>query len=295
MRLAWSLGGNLHGASPDLDFAARAMSRIDMVVHLHTTLNSGHAWGRGRETIVLPVQARDEESQRTTQESMFNFVRLSEGGTPRHEGPRSEVDVITAVAEKVLDDDAPLDIESLRRHERIREAIAMTIPGYQLIGDIDETREEFQIEGRTLHAPGFATPSGRAKMHAIDLPEPIGTGDGELRLMTVRSEGQFNTVVYEDHDLYRGQERRDVIMVNEGDLARLGVAVDDRVTVHGPAGEMPGILVRTIDIPPGNAVMYFPEANVLIPKVADERSRTPAYKNVVVRVLGEEGTEGLRE
>ena len=30
--------------------------------------------------------------------------------------------------------------------------------------------------------------------------------------MTVRSEGQFNTVVYEDYDLYRGVDRRDVIL-----------------------------------------------------------------------------------
>ena len=27
--------------------------------------------------------------------------------------------------------------------------------------------------------------------------------------MTLRSEGQFNTVVYEEEDRYRGQERRD--------------------------------------------------------------------------------------
>ena len=31
--------------------------------------------------------------------------------------------------------------------------------------------------------------------------------------MTVRSEGQFNTVVYEEEDIYRAQERRDVILM----------------------------------------------------------------------------------
>ncbi len=34
--------------------------------------------------------------------------------------------------------------------------------------------------------------------------------------MTVRSEGQFNTVVYEEEDIYRGQDRRDVILMNRG-------------------------------------------------------------------------------
>ncbi len=40
--------------------------------------------------------------------------------------------------------------------------------------------------------------------------------------MTVRSEGQFNTVVYEEEDLYRGQERRDLILMHPEDLSRLG-------------------------------------------------------------------------
>ncbi|MFO0972495.1 MAG: hypothetical protein U1A27_03515 [Phycisphaerae bacterium] len=46
--------------------------------------------GQARETLVLPVAARDEEAQPTTQESMFNFVRLSDGGPARLRDARSE-------------------------------------------------------------------------------------------------------------------------------------------------------------------------------------------------------------
>ncbi len=67
--------------------------------YLSTTLNTGHAHGLASETIILPVLARDEEPQPTTQESMFNYVRLSDGGPRRHEGPRSEVDVIASIAD----------------------------------------------------------------------------------------------------------------------------------------------------------------------------------------------------
>ena len=67
---------------------------VPLVVQLSTTTNTGHCCGLGRETLVLPVLARDEESQPTTQESMFNFVRVSDGGPARHEGPRSEVDLV---------------------------------------------------------------------------------------------------------------------------------------------------------------------------------------------------------
>src|SRR5262249_36218695 len=85
MRAAPGLGGNLFGSNPDATFAARALAKLDLITYLSTTLNTGHAWGRARETLVLPVLARDEEPEATTQESMFNFVRLSDGGRPRHQ------------------------------------------------------------------------------------------------------------------------------------------------------------------------------------------------------------------
>lgn len=109
----------------------------------------------------------------------------------------------------------------------------------------------------------------------------------EFRLMTLRSEGQFNTVVYEDHDLYRGQDRRDVILMNPADMARLRLARDDRVTVAGPAGRMTGVRVRPFEIRAGNAAMYYPEANVLVPATADLESRTPAFKHVRITLTRE--------
>lgn len=282
VRFALCLGGNLYGANPDSVFSNRALGKIDMLVYMSTTLNTGHAWGRGRETLVLPVLARDEEPQSTTQESMFNFVRLSDGGQPRHQGPRPEVTVIADIGEAILGD-RPFDWGEMRRYGRIRQVISKVIPGWAAIGDIDQTRAEFHIEGRTLHEPEFRTESGRARFHPIEIPALAG-GNGDLRLMTVRSEGQFNTVVYENEDLYRGQERRDVIMLNEADITRLGLRRDQMVTVRSRTGAMDRILVRPIDITPGNAVMYYPEANVLIDRTVDPDSRTPAFKSSLITI-----------
>jgi anaerobic selenocysteine-containing dehydrogenase len=100
----------------------------------------------------------------------------------------------------------------------------------------------------------------------------------------MRSEGQFNTVVYEEHDIYRGQERRDVILMNRADINRLGLKVDQPVSVRSSAGKVPSVLVRPFEIPPGNCAMYYPEANVLIPRIADPQSRTPAFKSAAVMV-----------
>jgi len=40
--------------------------------------------------------------------------------------------------------------------------------------------------------------------------------------------------------------------------------------------------VRPFDIRPGNALAYYPEANVLVPRDVDPESRTPAFMSVLV-------------
>lgn len=77
------MGGNLYEASPDTRWSRAALERIGFKLFLTTTLNRGHvACNDGGEVLVLPVTARDEEWQPTTQESMFSFVRLSDGALP---------------------------------------------------------------------------------------------------------------------------------------------------------------------------------------------------------------------
>lgn len=280
---AWCLGGNLFGASPDAQSTARAFGRLASVVYLTTTLNTGHAWGRAGETIILPVRARDEEDQSTTQESMFNFVRLSDGGPPRYDGPRGEVEVIAALADGALGNTGPMDWKALSRHRNIRQMIAAVIPGYEAIATIDETGREFQIPGRTYRQPRFPTPTGRARFRIVKIPRRERPG-GTLRLMTLRSEGQFNTVVYEDEDVYRQQDRRDVILMNPADMAQRGLRENQPVIVRSSSGAMHGMQARAFNIRAGNAAMYFPEANVLVGAAADPESGTPAFKSISVTV-----------
>ncbi|MFO1063330.1 MAG: molybdopterin dinucleotide binding domain-containing protein [Pirellulales bacterium] len=279
------LGGNLYGSNPDAQYARDALSRMQMTVMLNTTMNTGHVHGLAEETIVLPVLARDEEPQPTTQESMFNFVRLSDGGPSRLPGPRSEIQVIADLGEKLLGDTTPVNWKSMQQGTTIREWISQTVPGYDAVKDIDKTKKEFQIPGRTFHAPKFATPDGKAVFHTHALPDLVGRGENELRLMTIRSEGQFNTVVYEEEDLYRGQERRDLILMNPDDITRFGLEKDQPVIVKSSVGEIRGFLARAYDnVKAGNALMYYPEANELVPRTLDPRSKTPAFKAVVVTI-----------
>ncbi|HXQ21480.1 MAG TPA: FdhF/YdeP family oxidoreductase [Candidatus Acidoferrales bacterium] len=277
------LGGNLFAATPDRTWAGQALRKIGVTVSVTTKLNEGHIHGRGRTCLILPALARDEERQCTTQESMFNFVRLSDGGAPAgSDEMRPEVEIIATLAGMVLPP-GPVDFSRLRDHAAIRAAIAAVVPGYAAIGEIDRSKAEFQIAGRTLHAPAFGTASGKAWASVTPVPDfPLAAG--EYRLMTLRSEGQFNTVVYEDEDIYRGNERRDVVMMNETDARTLGLRRDQRVQVVNDTGRM-AALVRFAPLPRGNLAMYYPEANVLIPRRIDPLSGTPVFKSTAATIV----------
>jgi anaerobic selenocysteine-containing dehydrogenase len=273
MKYAMCLGGNLAMANPNTTFSQKAMSKIDLVSYMSTKLNQGHFVGRGAETIIFPVLARDEESQITTQESMFNFVRRSSGGTPRHKGPRSEVDVLVSIAEKGI---GTIEWSRYRDHSVVRELIAKCLRGFK-------TKKEHQIEGRTFHEPKFSTTTGKAQAHVIALHAPAEISSNQLRLMTIRSEGQFNTVVYEEEDVFRKQTRRDVVLMNEQDISAFGVQVDSFVTVAGPSGTLV-VQVKAYPIAKGNCAMYYPEANILLSTKVDDESKTPFFKGEVVAI-----------
>ena len=277
----------MYGSNPDATFAHESVANLDQLVYLSTTLNTGHAHGLAKETIILPVLARDEEPEPTTQESMFNYVRLSDGGSQRFLGARSEIDVISTLAEGVVGIDGPIDWREWMHTETIRSAIGRIVPGYEAISTIGSTKKEFHIEGRTFHSTAFPMPDGRARFHMHTLPSAIdSSGINTLRLMTIRSEGQFNTVVYEDDDVYRGIRGRDVILLHPTDAKKIGLQPEDTVRISGPGGEMEPVRVKLFEnIRAGSAAMYFPEANAVLSRHVDPLSRTPAFKGARISII----------
>ncbi len=282
IRAAILLGGNLFASNPDREWAARALQNIPLTAYISTKLNEGHIRGRGGTTLILPALARDEESQPTTQESMFNFIRLSEGGLPSVEGDmRSEVEILAALAERVLPQ-GRFDWKAFTSHKRLRAEIAGCVPGYNPLSELDQTKTEFQLEGRTFHEPVFGTPDGKAHFHVTPLPE-FSVEANEFRLTTLRSEGQFNSVVYEEYDLYRGNDRRDVVMISESDARRLSIGEGELLRVETEVGALE-VHAAIVDITPGSIAMYYPEANALVPRRIDSRSKTPAFKSIRARI-----------
>ncbi|OGT73587.1 MAG: histidine kinase [Gammaproteobacteria bacterium RIFCSPLOWO2_02_FULL_57_10] len=281
--LAFLLGGNLFAANPDATFADKALAAIPFKVLINSTLNLSHVHGIGEESIVLPIRVRDEETQATTQESMFNFVRLSDGGFERVEGLRSEVEIISGIAARVI---APeiLDFNVFSEHREIRRAIARIIPGFRQLDEIDESKQEFHIEGRALTEPVFPTADGRGafRVPTIDRSSTAMKMPMEFTLTSVRSEGQFNTIIYTDNDVYRGQSERNIILMHPEDMEDAGLKTDMLVTLSNMTGVMKNLKVKPFDIRRGNLMTYFPEANVLVPQTSDPRSLTPAFKSTRV-------------
>lgn len=284
------MGGNLFGASPDSKWAQSALNQVDFKVYLTTTLNTGHVHGvEDGEVLILPVTARDEEWQPTTQESMFNYVRLSDGGIERLDNVRPEVEILTDIATKIVLSNS-IDFSLFKQHKHIREVIARCVPGMEQLEDIDVAKREFHVQGRLLHSPEFKTNSGLAKFvtHATDSSTSMVKGaeqENRFTLTTIRSEGQFNTIIYEEKDSYRQVEDRWTVLMNKEDMQSLNISEKSKVSLCSETGEMRDLKVKSFDLPKGNLMAYYPEANILVGKGADPRSKTPAFKSVPVTLI----------
>ena len=275
------MGGNLYAATPDTKWATEALERIGFKLFMTTTLNQGHVNGLGSgDVLILPVTARDEEWEPTTQESMFNFVRLSDGGIDRLNNVRPESVILAELASRLLGNQQ-IDFKVFGQHRELRKAIAEIVPGMEALADIDIAKREFHIQNRIIHSPDFNTPDGKANFVTHSLPEPVKS---DLVLSTMRSEGQFNSIIYEEQDTYRGTKTRWSILMNEDDMKRLGIEAEAKADVTSQNGTMKGVTVYPFGLPQGSVLAYYPEANRLTSIAVDPRSKTPAFKSVSVTV-----------
>jgi molybdopterin-dependent oxidoreductase alpha subunit len=293
--VACIVGGNLWAATPDSRWAASAMNRIGLRIHLTTTLNRGHLHGINGDLLILPVAARDEEQQSTTQESMFNYVRLSDGGIHRLANVRSEVAILAELGARLLPG-APIDFARYANHDTLREAIAKTVPGMEELRDIGVAKKEFHVRGRLLHSPEFRRDSGKAHFRVQALPDSNPQGESfPFLLASIRSEGQFNSIIYEETDSYRYNADRWSVLVSPDDLQRLGLLAGERVDIHSADGEMRGLKIQPFDLPPGNLMAYYPEANVLTDRSRDPRSQTPRFKSIPVALTRSADPQSARQ
>ena len=298
----FSLGGNFQMAMSDTRFIAEGMRKTRLTVRIGTKLNRADLV-TGRRAIILPCLGRTERDQSgdappriTSCENSMGVVQASAGRhdpvvNPADGSPvRGEVRILCEIAAALHGDGSPVPWSDWAKdYDQIRDAIARVIPG------CDDYNRRCREPGGFYLPNGprerrFTTPDGRAHF-TVNRITPRRAAGGQLTMTTVRSHDQFNTTIYGLDDRYRGLSRdRRVVMMHADDLRDRGIRDGQRVDVEGPdSGGRPrrlaGYTAVAYDVPAGSAVMYYPEANALIPiDSTDASSNCPSFKHTPIRV-----------
>jgi molybdopterin-dependent oxidoreductase alpha subunit len=301
------LGGNFVRAIPDRARMEPAWRRMRLTVNIATKLNRSHLLP-GAVSYILPVLGRietDEQAsgpQSISMEDSTGCIHGSRGvRAPASPHLISEVRLVAELAKATLpaNEKTPWD-DWTNDYALIRKSIGETYPAIFF----DYERRMWEPGGFQRPLPArhreWKTKTGKANfVTPEDLdedPDMPGCGPDTLRMMTLRSNDQFNTTVYGYDDRFRGiKGTRDVLLMNQADIVRLGLRAGGIVRVETVSRdnilrELGGLTVVPYNIPPGCVGAYYPEANVLLPiwhyAVG---SKTPAAKSIPVVVHRQDG------
>ena len=291
------LGGNFAVAMPDHENGFPAMGKLDLSVHVGTKLNRTHLLV-GKETFIFPCLGRTELDmqatgrQSITVEDSMSMVHASSGKLkPASPLLRSEPAIVAGLAKATLPETRVDWLTLVEDYDRIRDLIEQTIPGFENYNARIRVPGGFRMPLPPTQRI-WPTATGKAMFSVFDGVQENASGEGEhvLRLITLRSHDQYNTTIYALDDRYRGVfGRRDVLFMNEEDMAQSGLEHGDRVDIEtalpGSVQRLEDITVVAYNIAPGSVGAYYPEANVLVPlDYLDKDSGTPSYKSVPVRI-----------
>jgi molybdopterin-dependent oxidoreductase alpha subunit len=303
-----SLGGNLVRAVPDQARMEKAWATQELTVMVSTKLNRSHLFP-GKAAYILPCLGRMELDaqaggiQSVSTEDSFSMINGSTGHQPPvSDSVKSELAIVTGIAKAALAPDAQLKWDAWTGdYGLVRDLIERTYP--------DDFRDFNQrmfepggfYRGNGAHQRIWKTDSGKAVFTSPGRLDSIGFKDapGRYRLITLRSNDQFNTTIYGYSDRFRGIEgTRDVLMMNPDDIAQAGLTNGQRVRMHtdvddGQLRELGGLVLTAYKIPRGTVAGYYPECNVLVPiGHHDQLSKTPASKSVPVKITADDALDG---
>ncbi|MDC3724389.1 FdhF/YdeP family oxidoreductase [Rhodococcus sp. Rp3] len=296
VRFFLGLGGNFVQSAPDTGVTAEAMSGIDMTVHISTKPNRSHLVC-GRTALILPTLGRTDKDvqvsgpQFVSVEDTTCAVHASRGPLkPPSDHVRSEVAIITGIAEATIGDRYGIDWKAMRDdYANIRSRISRVVPGCEGYEVNVRRPGGFILPHPPRDTRSFETDSGKAEF-AVSPVEVVQVPTGHLLLQTMRSHDQFNTTIYGLSDRYRGIEGgRRVVFMHRDDIASLGFDDGDFVDLFtrwdGDDRDRCAKRFRIVeyDLPRGSAAAYYPETNPLVPLDSTAlKSNCPTYKSIVI-------------
>ncbi|GGE67074.1 FdhF/YdeP family oxidoreductase [Massilia psychrophila] len=296
-----SLGGNFIRAVPETVLMEKAWRDMRLTVQISTKLNRSHLI-HGQVSFILPCLGRIEIDRQNGIEQSVSIedstacIHGSRGrAEPASKQLLSEPAIIAGIAKATLDPNPRVDWDAwCADYGLVRTAIEATYP------------EIFRDFNARMWQPGgfrkpvaaseriWKTDTGKANFivpTALDANPDMRPAPDTLRLFTVRTDGQFNTTIYNNDDRFRGvYGTRMVLFISRHDMTRLALAEGDLVTVSTPSDDgvarsVSGLRITPYDIPLGCIAGYYPECNPLIPLWHHaETSMVPAAKAIEVQL-----------
>jgi anaerobic selenocysteine-containing dehydrogenase len=191
-------------------------------------------------------------------------------------GIKTEAEIIADIAERSIEREG-LSFEHFNKNNDIRMSVQELLPEFQ-IKNVEDPKD--------LTPNHETTGTSQCKfMIPTQTSWKIKSQSNSFNLSSVRSEGQFNTMIYDEADVFRNQKSRDVLYINAEDIKKLGLSDGSVVDVKSETGSLKKVRLAKFDIKQGNVMTYMPEANILIPQNNDERSKTPSFKSVSVTII----------
>ena len=168
------LGGNFVQAAPDTAVTADALRRARLTVQVSTKLNRSHLVC-GETALILPTLGRTEKD---VQASGEQFVSVEDSTCSVHasRGPlepasaqlRSEVAIVTGIAERTLGDRYGLNWRGMRDDYRtIRTHISRVVPGCETYEVSVDRPGGFVLPHPPRDSRTFHTPSGQGRVHRL--------------------------------------------------------------------------------------------------------------------------------
>lgn len=295
------LGGNFVRAIPEREKMERAWAGLRLTVQIATKLNRSHLIN-GKVAYLLPCLGRSEEDlqasgpQAVTMEDSLSCIHGSLGkNTPASPFLMSELAIVAGLAKATLAPNPKVTWDAWTAdYSKVRQSIEETYP------------DQFRDFNERVFTPGgfyrgnaareriWKTESGKAQFTVPKSMRSVGFADapGRYRLMTLRSNDQFNTTIYGFSDRLRGIEgTRSVVLMHPDDIAAAGLSDGQLVALASDAGDgvhrqVDGLTITPFSLPRGCIGAYYPEMNPLMPLwYHDEESKTPAAKGIPVRIV----------
>jgi len=303
----FGLGGNFVRAIPDRDRMEAAWTRMRLTVQVATKLNRSHLVN-GRKAYLLPCIGRTEEDmqasgpQAVSMEDTFSCIYGSLGRRkPASRHLKSEVAIVAGFAKATLPANPRVKWDEwVGDYGLIRDLIAETYPD-----EFHDFNERLWTPGGFYRGNAARERIWKTEKKKAEFTVPVSTtgvgfseAPGRYRLITLRSNDQFNTTIYGYSDRLRGIEgTRDVLLINPGEMQRAGLQEGQMVSLVGDADDgierqVHGLRVTPFLLPDGCLGAYYPEMNPLVPiSHHDQKSKTPAYKSVPVRIRTDSGSK----